>query len=71
MTPYQDYDFPECFYNPYRIMKMIVKQKAENYKNLTGFTNVFNYLYATEKYKTATESYGKLSSWTDLFNSQS
>ena len=57
MTPYQDHDFLECSYNPYRIMNMIVKQNAGNYKNLTGFTDVFNYLYATEKYDTATESY--------------
>ena len=70
MTPYQDHDFPECSFNPYRIMNTIVKQDAENYKNLTGFTDVFNYLYATEKYNTATESYGNFSSWTDLFNSQ-
>ena len=51
-------------------MNMIVKQNAENYKNLTGFTDVFSYLYATEKYNTATESYGNFSSWTDLFNSK-
>ena len=57
MTPYQDHDFPECTYNRYSIMKKIGETNAENYKNLTGFIDDFNYLYATEKYYPATESY--------------
>ena len=57
MKPYQDHDFPECSYNRYSIMKKIGETNAENYKNLTGFIDDFNYLYATEKYYPATESY--------------
>ena len=41
-------------------MHMIAKQNAENYKNLTGFTDVFNYLYATEKYTVTLDRKGHL-----------
>ena len=57
MTPYQDHDFPECSNNPYYIMTKIGEQNAENYKNLTVFTDVYNELYGTEKYYPVTESY--------------
>ena len=76
MTPYQVHDFPECTYNPDYIMNKIGEQNAINYKNLTGFIDVYNELYVTEKYYPATESYdnsesyGNFSLWTDLFNSR-
>ena len=38
-------------------MNKIGERNAENYKNLTGFTDVFNEMYGTEKYYPVTESY--------------
>ena len=55
MTPYQNHDFPECSYDRYDIMNMIGEKNAEQYKNLTTFTEVFN---GTKTYDYAvTESY--------------
>ena len=81
MTPYQVHDFPECTYNHYYIMNKIGEQNAINYKNLTGFIDVYNELYVTEKYYPTesydiptesydnSETYGNFSIM-DLFNSQ-
>ena len=78
MTPFQDHDFPECTYSRYKIMNKIGEKNAENYKNLTIFSDVYNEMFVTEKYYPVTESYddplmtrdvNDTLNWLDLWNS--